>query len=66
MENDAEGEYVELQNMGTSTVIMANWTLRDAKDTIYTFPVFALISGTKVKVWVKSGTDTATDLYWGA
>ena len=63
--SDAEGEYVEIQNLDTATADMTGWTLRDAAETVYTFPSFTIASQAKVKVWVKSGSDTATDLYWG-
>ena len=31
----------------------------------FTFPAFTLASGVSVNVWVRSGTNTATDLFWG-
>jgi len=62
---DAEGEFVRLENMGTTAHDMTNWTLRDAVNTVFTFPAFTLQPGASVEVWVKSGTNTATDLYWG-
>ena len=62
--SDADGEYVELHNLGTVVADLTNWTLRDAKDTTYTFPTLSLASGAKVKIWAKSGSNTTTDLYW--
>ena len=62
---DLDGEYVRLRNTGASAVSMTNWTLRDAVDTVYTFPTFTLAPSGEVRVWVKSGTDDATNLYWG-
>ena len=62
---DLDGEYVRLRNTGGSAVTMTNWTLRDAVDTVYTFPTFTLAPSGEVRVWVKSGTDDATNLYWG-
>ena len=46
---------------------MQNWTLRDGAQPaqVYTFPAFTLAGGATVTVWVKTGSDTATDLYWG-
>ena len=63
--DDGAGEYVELHNIGGAVADLTNWTLRDAKDTIYTFPAFTLDGGAKVKIWNKNGGDTTTDLYWG-
>jgi hypothetical protein len=63
--SDAEGEYVDLQNLGTATVDITGWTLRDEADTVFTFPSFSLASLAQVRVWVKPGVDDATNLYWG-
>ncbi len=40
--------------------------LSDAANHDYTFPTFSLAAGASVRVWVKSGVDTTTDLYWGS
>ena len=60
------GEYVQLQNKGGSPQSMTSWTLRDTSNHVYTFPAFTLQAGASVKVWTKSGSNTATDLYWGS
>lgn len=44
---------------------MTGWTLQDAAATTYTFPTFTLPCGGIVKVHTDSGTNTATDLWWG-
>jgi competence protein ComEC len=44
---------------------LTGWTLRDEADTVFTFPPFTLQPQTTVLVWVKSGSDSSTDLYWG-
>jgi hypothetical protein len=62
---DADGEYVEVRNSGPTASDLTGWTLRDAVNTIYTFPTFNLAAGATVRIWVKSGTDTSADLYWG-
>ena len=64
--NDVEGEYVVIKNSGNVTAVMTNWTLQDEVGTTYTFPTFTLPAVGSVKVWVKSGTDTTTDLFWGS
>lgn len=66
--DDVAGEQVSLRNAGTDTVALAGWTLRDAGVTpnTYTFPAFSLAAGATVTVWVKAGTDTATEMYWAA
>ncbi len=63
--SDVEGERVEILNAGAFAVDMTGWTLRDLSGTTFTFPSFVLGPQQSVNVWVKSGTATATDLYWG-
>lgn len=68
--NDLDDEYVEITNYSDDDVDMSGWRLRDESGppnpNIYTFPDdFVLDSGDSVRVWSKSGTDTATNLYWG-
>nr|WP_305794484.1 lamin tail domain-containing protein [Halomarina rubra] len=58
-------EYVVLDNTGTASADLTGWTLSDAADHVYTFPTFTLDAGATVTVHTGSGSDTATDLYWG-
>ena len=62
---DIRQEYVEIQNGTAGAVGMESWTLRDAKNHVFTFPVFSLPAGAGVKVWTKAGTDDADNLFWG-
>lgn len=64
--NDVEGEYVQIENKGSASADMTGWTLEDAANHTYTFPSFTLGAGNTVQVWTKSGTDDATNLYWGS
>ena len=59
---------VEIANRGGDAAAMQNWTLRDGAQPaqVFLFPDFTLPGGATVTVWVKAGTNTATDLYWGA
>jgi len=63
--DDVQGEYVRIENSGGSSANMTGWTLRDDANHVFTFPTFTLNPSAFVRVWVKSGTNTATDLYWG-
>ncbi len=63
--SDADGEFVTLQNFGPASVEMTGWKLFDLANTRFTFPAFALAPGASVNVWVRSGVNTATDLFWG-
>jgi hypothetical protein len=57
-------EWVEISNLGTKDVNMADWTLEDAQNHTYKFPDFSLPAGAKAKVRTGTGDDTAEDLYW--
>ncbi len=59
-------EYVQLENLGGAPQALTGWTLRDLVGKTFTFPDFTLPAGGTVRVWTKSGTNTATDLYWGS
>jgi competence protein ComEC len=67
--NDHENlndEYVVLENTDDTALDLSGWTLSDEADHTYTFPDgFSLDAGARVTVYAGSGTDTATELYWG-
>ena len=63
--DDVQGEYVQLENRGSTAQSLQNWTLRDEANHIYQFPAFTLAPGAAVRVWTKVGSDTSTELYWG-
>jgi pimeloyl-ACP methyl ester carboxylesterase len=62
---DIKEEHVEIQNDTADAVGMESWTLRDAKNHVFTFPDFELPGGSSVRVWTKAGDDDADDLFWG-
>jgi competence protein ComEC len=59
-------EWVELVNSGPA-ISLTGWGLHDeGPNYTYSFPsAFTLPVGGRVKIHSGSGTDTATDLYWG-
>jgi len=57
-------EYVLIRNVGGDALDMDGWKLSDLANNTYTFPAFTLAEGAEVKVWVKTGTNDATNLYW--
>jgi hypothetical protein len=59
------GEYVVIKNLGTHSVSLTGWTLRDASNHIYTFTSFALGAGKSVAVHTGKGTNTAAVRHWG-
>jgi competence protein ComEC len=44
---------------------MTGWTLSDEGSNVYTFPSFTLQANNTVNVWVTSGTNDSSNLYWG-
>jgi phosphatidylserine/phosphatidylglycerophosphate/cardiolipin synthase-like enzyme len=63
--DDLAGEYVLLRNSGRRAEELAGWTLRDEAGATYTFPALTLVPGAELRVWVKAGQDTGSDLFWG-
>ncbi|EMA64360.1 beta-lactamase [Halorubrum kocurii JCM 14978] len=72
---DAEGddrenlidEYVVFENAGDDAVDLSGWTVEDEAGRSYEFPEgFTLEAGATVTLRTGSGTDTATELYWGS
>jgi LysM repeat protein len=57
-------EQVVLTNIGAK-VNLIGWTLADGEGHKFIFPDLTLLANSEVKVHTGSGTNTATDLYWG-
>ena len=59
-------EYVEFNNVSGDSVDMTGWRVEDGVGTTYSFPSgFSLADASTVRLHTGSGTDSATDLYWG-
>lgn len=72
---DAEGddnenlndEFAVFENTGDDPLEMGGWTVSDAAGHSYPFPSgFSLDPGAQVTLYTGSGSDTSTELYWGA
>jgi len=60
-------EYVVFENRGDAPLDLGGWRVVDAADHRYDFPAdFVLDPGARVTLHTGGGTETATDLYWGA
>jgi beta-lactamase superfamily II metal-dependent hydrolase len=60
------GEWVQLTNKGTDTVLIAGWTLSDVgPSTRYTFPAILLVPGESVTIFSGTGTLNNTALFMG-
>ena len=58
--DDAQDEYVQIENLEGAAQEMTSWTLRDEANRVFTFPVFTLPAGGTVRVWTKGGKLTGT------
>ncbi|EMA38993.1 ferritin-like domain-containing protein [Halococcus hamelinensis] len=64
--NDLNDEYVTYENTGDAGLDLSGWTVTDSSGTTYTFPDgVSLTPGAQVTLYTGSGTDTATERYWG-
>lgn len=64
---DVSQEVVMLRRAGEGNLPMANWTLTGDRGSVYTFaeqPALVLYKGGAVMVYSRTGTDTATEVYW--
>lgn len=68
--NDHEnenGEYVVFENVGGEALDLSGWTVSDEAGHTYRFPTgFTLAAGAQVTLYTGSGSDSATELYWGS
>ncbi|MFC7203627.1 lamin tail domain-containing protein [Haloferax namakaokahaiae] len=67
--NDNEnlnGEYVRLVNDGDDAIDLSGWTIADAAGASYTFADGTTLDpGDQLTLYTGSGTDSATERYWG-
>lgn len=59
-------EWVKIKNSTSSTVSLKNWKIKDATGHTYTFRDVKIGAGSTKKVHTGSGSDTASDKYWGS
>jgi len=58
-------EQVIIRNDSADPVVLTGWYLVDNKGVSYTFPQLTIFHGAKVQVHTESGSNNASDLYWG-
>jgi Lamin Tail Domain len=61
----AASEVVTLQNSGEEAITLTGWMLKNERGSTFTFPQVTLYPGATLRVHTLSGTNTASDLYWG-
>lgn len=59
------GEYVVLENAGSTPVDLTGWTVADAAGHVYRFAGGTLAPGERITLYTGQGTDSATERYWG-
>ncbi len=59
-------EWIRLKNTGSRARYLTGWRIRDAAGHVYKFGTFRLRAGYSVKVHTGSGSNTATNRYWGS
>ena len=59
-------EYATLKNTSTTTKTLTGMTVRDKSGHVYKFSTFTLPAGASVRLHTGSGTNTATNRYWGS
>ncbi len=66
--SDVNGEYVRIKNIGGIAQNLAGWKLYDAASNthVFDFPSMTLQPNGTVQIWTKSGSNTATNVYWGS
>ncbi len=68
---NASVEYITIDNLGSGAETLTGWKIHDLANNTFTFPgvlpdsPFILSAGASVIVHTGSGTNSATDLYWG-
>lgn len=61
-----ENEAIEIVNEGISEQSMEGWKIRDEDRNVYTFSKVVIFGeGAGVLIHTRTGSDTATDLFWG-
>jgi hypothetical protein len=60
-----DSEYVEILNTGSLEKVITDFMLYSDATLLYTFPPFTMPAGQSIKVYSKTGVNTATDLYMG-
>ena len=59
------GEYVTFRNKCFHPITLGGWVLQDEANNTFTFPEITVQNKTRLTVHTGSGTNNATDLYWG-
>jgi micrococcal nuclease len=64
--DNLNGEFITFSNEGNTTVDMTGWLVLDESNNDYFFPTFSLGNSSSVTLFMGSGTDSISELYWGS
>jgi micrococcal nuclease len=64
--NNLNGEFIVFTNEGNISLELTGWMVLDEANNEYFFPSFSLGNGSSVTLYIGSGTDSSTELYWGS
>ncbi len=64
--DNLNGEFITFSNEGNTTVDMTGWLVLDESNNDYFFPSLTLANASSVTLYIGSGTDTESELYWGS
>jgi hypothetical protein len=67
--NDNEninGEFVILENTGSTVLDTAGWTIKDSGTNIYRFGSYEFFPGSKIILYSGSGKDSNGSFYWNS
>ncbi len=66
--DEADGEYVVIQNRGSATVSLTNWRLENlaSQPQSFIFPPFTLAAGAQANIRTGQGANSEMNIYWGS
>ena len=66
--DEADGEYVVIQNRGSASISLTNWRLENlaSQPQSFIFPPFILAGGGQVNIRTGRGANSEMNIYWGS
>jgi serine/threonine protein kinase len=66
--DEADGEYVVIQNRGTAPISLTNWRLENlaSQPQSFIFPPFTLAAGDQANIRTGQGDNSEMNIYWGS
>ena len=64
--DNLNGEYITFTNEVNTSLDLTDWMVLDESNNDYNFPSFSLENASSITLYIGSGTDSQTELYWGS